>query len=169
MNNIEEQLWNYIDGTCTPEERSAISQLMASDEAIRLKYQELLTLSKEFATMELEEPPMAFTYNVIEAIRTEQALVPLKAKVNKRIIMWIMLSFVVILSGFIVFAITKMDISSAGLPDIASKVPAGFKMPDVNLHISKSLVEGFMFFDVVLALFLFDTYLRRKNIPKQAD
>jgi len=169
MNNVEEQLWNYIDGACTPEERAAVNQLIASDEAVRLKYQELLTLNKEFAAMELEEPPMAFTYNVIEAIRTEQALVPLKAKVNKRIITGIMLFFVISLTGFLVFALTKMDISSAGIPDITSKVPANFKMPDMNLHISKPLVEGFMFFDVVLGLFLFDTYLRRKNIPKNTN
>jgi hypothetical protein len=48
-------------------------------------------------------------------------------------------------------------------------VPANLKMPNVSAHISRPLVEGFMFFDVVLALFLFDTFLRRKNISKQAN
>ncbi len=169
MNNIEEKLWNYIDGVCTAEEQASISKLMASDEAVRLKYQELLVLNQEFENMELEEPPMAFTYNVIEAIRTEEARVPLKAAINKRIIRGIMLFFVISLSGFLVYALTQMDISSVGVPNIVSKVPAGLKMPDLSFHISKSVVEGFMFFDVVLALFLFDTYLRRKNIPKQAN
>ena len=30
MNNIEEQLWNYIDGSCAADERSAISKLIAA-------------------------------------------------------------------------------------------------------------------------------------------
>jgi len=169
MNNIEETLWNYIDGICTPDEQSAISKLIASDEAYRLKYRELLALNKEFEAIELEEPSMAFTYNVIEAIRTEQAQVPLKAAINKRIILGITLFFVITLTGFLIYALTSMDWSAQSVPDLASKVPAGFKMPDVSSHIPKPLVEGFMFFDVVLALFLFDTYLRRKNISKQVN
>ena len=163
MNNIEEKLWNYIDGTCTADEQSAIHKLIASDEAVRIKYQELLALNKEFATMELDEPSMAFTYNVIEAIRTEQAQVPLKATVNKRIIMGIAIFFMLTLTGFLVFAFTKMDFTAMGSVDLGVKVPANFKMPEVSTAFSKPLVEGFMFFDVVLGLFLFDAYLRRKK------
>ena len=169
MNNIEEQLWNYIDGTCTTDEQAAISKLIASDEAIRIKYQELLALNKEFATIELDEPPMAFTYNVIEAIRTEQAQVPLKARVNKRIIMGIALFFVITISVFLVYTLAHFDLPPAGIPNLAAKLPADFKMPEVNTHISKSVVQGFMFFDLVLGLFLFDNWLRRKNIHKQTN
>ncbi|MDO3641835.1 hypothetical protein [Mucilaginibacter sp. L3T2-6] len=163
MNTIEEKLWSYIDGTCTPEDMQNISRLIASDESVRLKYQELLAFDKEFAAMELDEPSMAFTYNVIEAIRTQEAMVPLKTRVNKRIILGIVLFFVVSLTGFLVYALSQMDISSAKVPDIVSKVSVNVKLPQVNTHISKPLVEGFMFFDVVLGLYLFDKYLRRKN------
>ena len=163
MNTIEEKLWSYIDGTCTPEDVQNISRLIASDESVRLKYQELLAFDKEFAAMELDEPSMAFTYNVIEAIRTQEAMVPLKTRVNKRIILGIVLFFVVSLTGFLVYALSQMDISSAKVPDIVSKVSVNVKLPQVNTHISKPLVEGFMFFDVVLGLYLFDKYLRRKN------
>ena len=30
MNNIEEKLWSYIDGNCTPDEQKAISALIAA-------------------------------------------------------------------------------------------------------------------------------------------
>jgi len=166
MNNIEEKLWSYIDGTCPLEEQQTISRLIASDESVRLKYNEFLELDKEFQIMELDEPSMAFTYNVIEAIRTEEATVPLKTTVNKRIILGIMLFFVICLSGFIIYALTQMDISSAKVPDIMSKVTVNIKVPQVNSRISKPMVEGFMFFDVILGLFLFDKYLRRKNSDK---
>jgi anti-sigma factor RsiW len=66
MNSIEEQLWNYIDGTCTPGEQQAISMLIETDENYRRQYEELLALNAEFANIELEEPPMAFTYRVME-------------------------------------------------------------------------------------------------------
>ncbi|MEO6630564.1 MAG: hypothetical protein ABIN13_02540 [Mucilaginibacter sp.] len=163
MNTIEEKLWNYIDGTCTADEQNAISKLIASDEAFRLKYNELLALNSEFATMELDEPPMAFTYNVIEAVRTEQAQVPLKAAINKRIIMGIAIFFVLTLTGFLVYAFTKMDFASMGSVNLGVKVPTNFKIPEVSTHFSKPLVEGFMFFDVVLGLFLLDGWLRRKK------
>lgn len=166
MNNIEEKLWSYIDGTCPADEQPAISRLIASDESVRLKYNELLALDKEFAAMELDEPSMAFTYNVIEAIRTEEAMVPLKTRVNKRIIMGIMLFFVISLTGFIIYALSQMDISSAGVPAIVSKVTVSVKLPQVNTQFSKPMVEGFMFFDVILGLYLFDKYLRRKNSDK---
>jgi len=166
MNNIEEKLWSYIDGTCPVDEQQTIDKLIASDESVRLKYQELLSLDKEFAALELDEPSMAFTYNVIEAIRTEEAMVPLKTTVNKRIILGIMLFFVLCLTGFIIYALTQIDISSATVPAIVSKVAIDIKVPQVNSQFSKPMVEGFMFFDVVLGLFLFDKYLRRNNSGK---
>src|ERR1700733_7676515 len=98
MNNMEEKLWSYIDGLCTPEEQKAIGDLINTDAAVGSKYRELLKLNKEFAAMELDEPPMAFTYNVIEAIRTENAQVPLKAAINKRIIRGISIFFIATLA-----------------------------------------------------------------------
>ncbi|MDB5130998.1 MAG: hypothetical protein JWR02_747, partial [Mucilaginibacter sp.] len=89
MNNIEEKLWEYIDDRCTPDERAAISALIAGDEPVRFKYNQLLSLNQEFSAMELDEPPMAFTYNVMEGIRTGEAQKPLKAAINKHIIMGI--------------------------------------------------------------------------------
>lgn len=168
MNNIEEQLWDYIDGNCTPDDKAAIATLIASDEAYRLKYQELMALNNEFAAIELDEPPMAFTYNVIEAIRSENAQVPLKAAINKRIIIGIALFFIIALTGFITYALINFNWSAHGLPDVAVKVPVDFKVPQVSSSISKPLLQGFLFFDVVLGLFLFDKWLHRKNSTKQA-
>jgi hypothetical protein len=162
MNTIEEKLWNYIDGNCSPDEQKAIQALIAGDEIYRIKYQELLKLNTEFSAMELDEPSMAFTFNVIEAIRTEQAQQPLKAAINKRIIWGIAIFFmltIVILLGFV--------LSNIRLSAVNIAVPAGLKMPEMNTYFTKPVIEGFLFFDVVLALYLFDTFLRRKSQTKQ--
>jgi hypothetical protein len=163
MNSMEEKLWDYIDGNCTIEEQKAIGSLIANDEAFRLKYQELLSLNKEFSSIELEEPPMAFAYNVMEAVRAEHAQEPLKAAINRRIIIGITVFFLVTISALLVYTLGNISWASV---TVASGGANGFKMPDLSHYIKKPLVEGFFFFDVILALFLCDTYLRRKKIPK---
>ncbi len=164
MNTIEETLWNYIDGNCTADEQKAISALIAQDEIYRLKYNELLKLNNEFSAMELDEPSMAFTYNVIEAIRAEHAQIPLKATINKRIIIGIAIFFVFTLVVLLVFMLANIQLPAATVP---ANVISSLKIPDFGKYITKPVIEGFVFFDVLLALFLFDTFLRRKNFQRQ--
>jgi anti-sigma factor RsiW len=162
-NNIEEKLWEYIDGNCTADEQKAISSLIASDETYRLKYQELVNFNNQLSAMELDEPPMAFTYNVIEAIRTEQAQQPLKAAVNKRIIRGIGLFFVITIAALLVFVLANINWSSIG----ASSVDVNVKLPKIINYLTRPVIQGFLFFDLILGLFLFDHYLRKKNIVKE--
>ncbi|MDF2431299.1 MAG: hypothetical protein JWP44_930 [Mucilaginibacter sp.] len=164
MNNVEEKLWNYIDGNCTPGEQKTISMLIEQDEAYKLKYQELLELNKEFSAIELDEPPMAFTYNVMEAIRAETAKQPLKSAINKRIIMGISIFFVLTIILSLVYTLTGIKLTAA---DLSAAVPSGFKMPDITSYITKPVMMGFLFFDVVLGLFLLDTWLRNIKAVKQ--
>lgn len=167
MNIIEEKLWNYIDGTCTPAEQDAIARLIEQDVAYSNKYHELLQLNLEFAAMELDEPSMAFTYNVMETIRTENAPQPLKAAIDKRIIWGIAIFFVFTILALLVFAFanTHFQLSAA---DVKIKLPAAIKLPNVANVFTGPVFKWFIMFDVVLALFLSDSYLRRKKTTKQA-
>jgi hypothetical protein len=160
--NIEEKLWNYIDGACTPEEQQAISRLIEQDEVYRRKYQELLQLNQEFAGIELDEPPMAFTYNVMETIRAEHAQNPLKAAIDKRIIRGISIFFGFTISVLLIIALSSIHWSAMGSAGPAFK----FTMPNIAQYFTGNFMKGFMFFDVVLALFLFDGYLRKKTATK---
>ena len=47
MSNMEEKLWDYIDGSCPPGEQKAIALLIEQDEVYRRKYEELLRLNAE--------------------------------------------------------------------------------------------------------------------------
>jgi len=162
MNTAEEKLWNYIDGTCTPAEQEAISLLIEQDGAFKLKYQELLLLNKEFAAMELDEPPMAFTYNVMETIRNEYAATPLKAAIDKRIIRGIGLFFVITISAILIFALSQLKFGSV----LSSANAVKFTMPNLSPYLKGPIMQVFWFFDIVLALYLGDTYLRRKRLTK---
>lgn len=162
MNNIEEQLWNYIDGTTSPEEQKAISLLIEKDEVYRKKYNELLLLNAEFANMDMDEPSMAFKYNVMEAIRNEHAQAPLKARVNQRIIKGIGLFFVLIISAIMIYVLANVN-WSAGL---SGRTALHFTMPHIAQSLTSPLIQGFLFFDIVLALYTFDSYLRKRNLTK---
>lgn len=164
MNTIEEKLWNYIDGTCSGEERKAIDILIAEDEIYRRKYEELLALNREFSKMEPDEPSMAFTYNVMEAIRAEHARQPLKAGINKRIIKGISGFFIVSIALLLILLISNVHTGSA---NISVHLPDSLRLPDIKNYLNKPVLEGFLFFDIVLGLFLFDAWLRRKNVSKQ--
>lgn len=164
MNKIEERLWNYIDGTCSEEEQKAIDILIAQDEVYRRKYQELMGLNHDFAKMELDEPPMAFTYNVMEGIRAEIAQKPLKAGIDKRIIKGITGFFVLTIALLVVYVLSTLKL---GAVSFSGHLPNGLQMPDLKNVFSGPVIKGFLYFDLVLGLFLFDAYLRRRKVSKQ--
>jgi hypothetical protein len=163
MNSIEEKLWNYIDGTCSPQEHEHISQLILHDEEYKQQYAELMQLHNEFSNLELDEPPMAFTYNVMEQIRTQEASVPLKAAINKRIIYAIAGFFVLSILALLVFTLRDINWSSGSSSQTTFKMPVQINAPQVKSIFSGRWMQGFLFFDVVLGLFLFDAYLRKRN------
>jgi hypothetical protein len=162
MNSIEEKLWNYIDGNCTPDEFKTISAQIVSDEVYNHKYQELVRLNSEFSAMDLEEPSMAFTYNVIEVIRTEEAKKPLKAAVNKRIIMGIAVFFTLTIFALLAYTFANVDWAAQRVPTVTT----AYELPEIKSLITKPLIQGFFFFDTILVLFLLDAYLRRKIVEK---
>ncbi|WP_183578809.1 hypothetical protein HDF18_22770 [Mucilaginibacter sp. X5P1] len=164
MNSIEEKLWNYIDGSCTPEDEHAIALLIEQDEVYRKKYNELVLLNAEFTAMELDEPPMAFTYNVMETIRAEHASKPLKAAIDQRIIKGIGLFFVFTISIILIVALASIHWSAIFAS--SSHTPSKIALPDLRNLFTGPVTKGFLFFDVVLGLYLFDTYLRKKGLAK---
>jgi hypothetical protein len=163
MNTIEEKLWEYIDGTCSAEEREAISLLIERDELYSQKYEELMSLDAGLADIELDEPSMAFTYNVMETIRTENAMEPLKATVNKKIIGGIGLFFVFTIAALLVFTLTQINWSAG-----SSSPAINFSLPKVPDHFSSTAIYAFVFIDLILGLFLLDNFLRKKltNVPE---
>jgi hypothetical protein len=167
MNTMEEKLWNYIDGTCSAEEQKAIDTLIVQDEVYRRKYEELVSLNQQFSKMELDEPSMAFTYNVMEGIRAEYAQQPLKAAINKRIIKGIAIFFIVSILLVLVFALSNIHFSSGNAAFGNASLDIKIKFPDIKNYLTPGVIEGFLFFDLVLGLFLFDAYLRRKSVSKQ--
>lgn len=159
---MEEQLWDYIDGFCTEEERKYISLLIEQDENYREKYTELMAFQKNMEDVDLEEPAMGFTFKVMENIRAEQASKPLKTRIDDRIIFGITAFFIcciMLLLGYVFANITWSDTAAIRLPEI--------KLPPVNDQLNSVVIKGFLFCDVILGLFFLDHYFRKWFFEKK--
>ena len=160
MKNIEEKLWDYIDGSCTTDEHQAISLLIETDTVYKNKYNELLQLNNEFARMELDEPPMAFAFKIIETIRAEQAQKPLRATINSYVIKGIFAFFMLIITGLIIAFLANINsINTSGLT-------SNLLLPNFARLFDSRTLNIFLFFDTVLGLFLLDIYLRKQRLAK---
>lgn len=161
MNTIEEQLWNYIDNNCSPSEREAIEAKLAVNLQYQQVYQELLAVQQELNKLELEEPSMSFTRNVMEQVKLEPRPVALKTKVDQRIIGFIGAFFVLSILAVFVVAIAN------------SKVSFDFSLPKVNWGFDSgklanpTFLKLFLLFDLVLALVYLDSLLRKKRTQKK--
>jgi hypothetical protein len=161
MKTIEEELWEYIDGTCNPAECLEIQAKIASDPIYQQSYSELMQVHQMISAEELDEPSMSFTRNVMEQVNVEIAPVALKTKVDHRIIYTIAGFF--ILSILAIFTYALMN-STYSMPE--------FKMPQINLikpmsaEVTSLSIKAFLFLDLVLALVYFDRFIRKTITSK---
>ena len=157
--DIEERLWNYIDGTSAGAERSAIEQLLQSNAAWKAKYHELLEVNKLLQSSELEAPSMRFTKNVMEEIAKLHIAPATKTYINKKIIWGLGIFFITMVIGFLIYGFGQIDWTTKGdttVSDYLSKV-------DYNKFFNNTYMNVFMMINVVLGLFLLDRYLANKR------
>jgi len=156
MNAIEQQLWEYIDGTLDEAANKAIEEKIASDPEIKAQYEDLLKLNSVLGTLDLDEPSMSFIRNVMESVAAEPAPVALKTKVNSGIIYAIGAFFVLSLLGILgyVFYHAKAGFASFTLPE-------KFNI-NLDRYITPTTLYTFLFVDLVIGLIFLDQFLRRK-------
>jgi len=63
-----EQLWNYIDNSCSEAEREIIEVKLMIDEGWQQLYQELLLIDRKLGELALEKPTPSLIYNVMDQI-----------------------------------------------------------------------------------------------------
>jgi hypothetical protein len=158
---IEERLWDYIDGSCSAEEKTFIDQLIASNEAWRSKYQELLEVHQLMGDIDLEHPSMRFTQNVMEEIGKYQIAPAAKTYINKRVIWGIGTFFLLSIVGFLIYGFGQVNWTEASgdanslLPDVSKVNFSGF--------FNNTYTTVFMMVNAVLGLALLDMYLGKKK------
>jgi len=163
--NIEQQLWSYIDGVSSTEERTAVEKLLQSNLEWKNKYHELLEMHQLINSTELEQPSMRFTKNVMEEIAKLHIAPATKNYINKKIIWGIAGFFLTLIGAFLIYGFAQIDWNTQ--PD--SKYTVDFSQIDFAKIFNNNFVNGFMMINVLLGLVLLDRVLanKRKKFQKQ--
>jgi len=162
--NIEDRLWDYIDGNSNAEEKSFVEQLIATQEAWRNKYHELLELHQVINTsLELDEPSMRFSQNVMEEIAKYQITPATKTYINKKIINGIGIFFLAMIIGMLIYGLGQINwADTTGTSnDLITKYNPG--KIDFSKFFNNTYTTIFMMVNVVMGLMLLDMYLGKKR------
>lgn len=165
---IEEQLWEYIDGTATADNRLRIESLLQSQAEWKAKYKELLEISQLLQATDLDAPSLRFSKNVMEEITRMQIAPATKSYINKRIIWGIGIFFITMMVAILGYGFSQMEWTSNGKDNLSFSDQ--LSKLDASKFFNNDLINGFMMINVILGLLLLDNYLRnkRKSFHKEA-
>lgn len=122
---------------------------------MKLTDEQLDTLLKD---MELNEPSMSFNRNVMERVKLEAIPVPLKTRVDKRIIYGIAGLFVCCISVVLAYAAANTNFNYNGFQKVNFKIDF-----DLETSSSSQLLRVFLMVDAVIALIWLDQFLRKRK------
>ena len=167
--NIEQQLWAYIDGFSSKEEKSAVEKMLESNLEWKSKYHELLEVHQLINSAELEHPSMRFTKNVMEEIARYHIAPATKNYINKRIVWGIATFFITVVTGFLIYGFGQVDWTTSNGTSTTEKYIDLSKV-DFSKIFNNNFVNAFMMVNVVLGLVLLDRFLanKRKKFHKEA-
>jgi anti-sigma factor RsiW len=157
MNTIEEQIWDYIDGNCTAEEKLVVEAKIASDEKYNMLYQEFSMVNQQLNQIDTDEPSMAFNRKILDLIGNERAPVSLKTKVDQRIIYLIGGIFIFMMAAILIYAVSQTDFTFSGMESLNLNFTA---------YLNPVVIKVFLFTDLLLGFLYFDSFLRRKKSIK---
>ena len=167
---MEDRLWNYIDGGCSPAEKSAIETLIASNREWQEKYRELLNIHQLLNASELEAPSMRFTKNVMEEISRYHIAPATRSYINKNVIRGIGAFFLTMIVGMLAFVFSQFKWSSGSQSSKSIKLPSANDLGldqlnriDYSKTFNSTWVIGFMLILIVMSWMLLDMYLQQKR------
>ena len=85
---IEQHIWDYIDGLSTPAEKLMVEQLLKTDQQWIAVYNSLKGFNEMIGSADtIEQPSLRFTKNVMEEVAKYKVAPPTKSYINKKIIL----------------------------------------------------------------------------------
>jgi hypothetical protein len=165
--NMEERLWDYIDGSSNADDKLFVEQLIATQESWRAKYHELLDTHQLLnSSLELDQPSMRFSLNVMEEITKYHITPATKTYINTKIIYGIGIFFAVMIAGMLIYGLGQVNWSdsSGTSSDLLTKYNPG--KINFGKFFNNTYTTIFMMINVVMGLMLLDMWLGKK---KNAD
>lgn len=155
MTTIEEQIWSYIDGDTDAETRQEIAAKIENDENYRKVYQELISFHRQLGGMELDEPSMSFSRNLLEVLQQEAAPVTLQTRVNHH--------FIYVIGGLFVLAALSILIYSFSQIHLDTQAEPLHLSADSRILAGPLAIKLFFFADMIIAMLYLDSLIRRKK------
>ncbi len=163
--DIEIQLWEYIDGICSDTDSARIARLISEDAAWNQKHNELLAFNAEISrNLELDQPSLRFTKNVMEAVAAAHIAPATKKYINPAIIRGIAAFFVLMIATLLIYTFAITDWHSSSSPLVNS---FSIKKIEVNNVFKSSYINIILMVNVVLALLIIDKVLRKKRVSNE--
>lgn len=150
--DTEQMIWEYIDGSCNELIKEQVQQKLQTDVQWQNLYSELLALHKSIGTdIEIEEPSMRFTKNLMERLAADTIAKQSKSYFNPVVIRSI--SFVLITS--IVFLL------------VYAFSAANWNKTTRLKYYNNSTLHAFLWINIILGLVLIDrifNYNKKRTI-----
>ncbi len=154
--DIEIQVWDYIDNECSSEDNARISKLITTDKIWLTKYQELLSVHHSLQTeLKTEQVSSGFAATTMSKLSpkasTPQKLKPFFTWSIRAVVAF----FIISISGFTIYSlsITDWTLTSYITPETSQTITD--KLP------SNYLVFGILIFGLLCADLLF-----KRNVSK---
>jgi hypothetical protein len=164
---MENLLWEYIDGQISPAEKETVARRIMEDSDWRIKFEELKTIHALLQKEELDMPSLRFTKNVMEEIARYQVAPATRNYINKNVIRGITAFFLVMIGGLFIYFLGQLHWAGD---------PSGSLLPAYNLDAGKlnwgkmlnnTYVNIFIGVNVILGLILVDKYMQGKKNATQ--
>ena len=161
---IEMQLWEYIDGSCPINDMQRISILIERDALWKAKYDELSVLHGSLShSIELEQPSLRFTANIMDAVAATHVAPATKKYINKGIIRSIAALFIGMIAAVLGYAI-----ANAGNGTTAKYTLPKLDISGISGIFNSETVMMIIAVNIVIGLVFLDSLLRRKSAGRHA-
>jgi len=160
---MEQRLWEYIDGICTAQERNTIAGLLKKDSVWHIKYEELLRLHALLNKEEPDAPSLRFTKNVMEEIAQHQVAPATRNYINKYVIRGIWAFFVAMMAGLIIYFIGQLHWDGNATGNLMPKLNLDANKLNWSRFLNNSYVNIFFGMNAILGLILIDKYMQGKK------
>src|SRR5215218_8083027 len=152
--DMEQRLWEYIDGFSSADERTVVETLIRENKQWRDLYQELLQVHQSLTDIDLEQPSMRFTKSVMEEIAKHHIAPATKAYINKKVIWGIAAFFILSIVGFLIYGFGQIDWSASA--NASSSLGIDLSKVDYDKMFNNTVMNVIMMLNAVLGLMFLD-------------
>jgi len=156
---VEIQLWEYIDGTCTAEQRGRINALITNDATWKACYEDLLSFHHNVqGDIHLHPTSPAFTEKVMGVLDVSASRLAARKRMLTLSIRVIAAFFIISIALLLSYAL--IDAGGVSFAPSEYRLP-DIQLPQVQLPSYTPFIAGLL--AVIILLAAFDKMLRKKT------